>query len=724
MDRFERMTMHTLQAHIRSLLQRGRAFDLQALRLFLRIVPNEQQRVFALTIVLGVLCGLAAVAFDLSIRAAEGFLINRALAAPGASWIGWTLLLPTLGGLVSGAILYYVVPDARGSGIPQVKVAYAVKGGRMPFRVALGKFALGVIQIGSGASLGREGPTVQICAGIASLLGRVAALSRQSQQRLLPVGAAAGIAAAFNAPIAAVTFTIEEIVGDLDQTVLAGIIVAAAVAAAIERTVLGTHPVFSITQSYQLDHAESLLLYALLGVVAAIVSVIFTEGLLNLRAWFQRLTLVPTWARPGIGGFVTGSLIVAAMLWLGTGGINGGGYDTLTTALDGRLAVKVLIALCAMKLAATVFSYSSGGAGGLFAPSLFVGGMLGGAVGWLDVELFHHATSEVGAFALVGMGAVFAGVVRAPITSVLIIFELTGGYGLILPLMLANMTAYALARRWRPLPIYEALLEQDGVHLPHGKRAPSALLEQLQVGSAMTTNPVTLSANLDVSAALEYTASGRFSSFPVLDTAGRFVGLVSEARLRRTLAENSEEQPIALLVDRQTPLFPDQRLLEAIVAMGEAHTRHLAVVERARPYHLIGLLSLSDIVRVQAEAVRTQANGEAAEPPALSEVQEMLTDQPAFQLLQPFSSANRTDVTAPSLRYHQVVLQPDDPATGNAVRTLKLPPGVLLVTLDRGEETLIPRGETVLAAGDTVTLFANPNQLPAALEALTGLQRV
>ena len=209
------------------------------LRVFLRIVPSERQRVFVLTLIIGATCGLAAVAFHLAIQAAEHALIDRALAAPGTSWIGWTIVTPGLGGLLSGALLYYVVPDARGSGIPQVKVAYVVKGGQLPFRVVIGKFVLGVLQIGTGASLGREGPTVQICAGIASALGRISALSRRNMRRLLPVGAAAGIAAAFNAPIAAVMFTIEEVVGDLDQTVLSGVIVAAAIAAAIERTILG-----------------------------------------------------------------------------------------------------------------------------------------------------------------------------------------------------------------------------------------------------------------------------------------------------------------------------------------------------------------------------------------------------------------------------------------------------------------------------------------------------
>ncbi len=297
--------------------------------------------------------------------------------------MGWTIMIPTLGGLVCGAILQYVVPGARGSGVPQVKVAYAIKDGRIPFKEAIGKFVLGVIQIGSGSSLGREGPTVQICAGVASSLGRGAALSRENLRRLLPVGAAAGIAAAFNAPIAAVTFTIEEVVGDLDQAVLAWIVVAAAVAAAVERTILGEHPVFTIVRNYGLDHVSSLFTYATLGVAAALVSLMFTESLLGLRKRFQRLTKIPAWMKPGVGGLVTGVLAVVAMTWLHKDGITGGGYETLSEALSGSLALRVLVILCSLKLVSTIFSYASGGAGGIFAPSLFIGGMLGGVFGYM-----------------------------------------------------------------------------------------------------------------------------------------------------------------------------------------------------------------------------------------------------------------------------------------------------------------------------------------------------
>lgn len=435
---------------------------------FNRLTPTERQKLWALTIAAGGLCGLAAVAFHVSISKFETIFIDHAIQAPGKSWVYWTIIAPTLGGLFVGLGLRWV-PGAVGSGIPQVKYAYATKSGRVPFRDAVGKFILSSVQIGSGASLGREGPTVQICGGVSSLLSRMFGLSRQSHRRMLPVGVAAGIAAAFNAPIAAVTFTVEEVIGDLDQTMLSGVIVAAALAAAVERSILGQHPVFEITKSYGLDYASSLLLYAVLGVFSAIASVIFTDSLLSFRAWFKSFNMVPKWIHPAIGGALTGACAVTGLLLFKSGGITGGGYEVLSVALAGNLSLKVLLGLCVLKIAATVSSYASGGCGGIFAPALFIGGMLGGGVGYIDAIVFHHSMDSVGAFALVGMGAVFAGIIRAPMTSVLIIFEMTGSYGLILPLMIANMSAYALARHLRHLPIYEALLVQDGIILPHGK---------------------------------------------------------------------------------------------------------------------------------------------------------------------------------------------------------------------------------------------------------------
>ena len=585
---------------VRSRLQFG---SVRLLVLYNKIVPSENQRLFVLTIIIGIVCGFAAVAFHLSIKLLEGYLIDRALAAPFPSAAFWIIFTPAAGALVCGIFLYAVAPGARGSGIPQVKVAYMLNEDRIPFRDVFGKFFIGALQIGAGSSLGREGPTVQICAGIASQLGRGAALSRQNLRRLLPVGAAAGIAAAFNAPIAAVTFTIEEIIGTLDQTVLSGVIVAAALAAVIERNVLGEHPVLEVLQVYGLHHASSLLLYALLGVLASGASILFTDSLLSLRRWFQQNTWLPAWSQPAVGGAVTGLLAVAALLWLHSGGINGSGYATLSFALAGKLTVKALLLLGTMKILATVFSYGSGGSGGIFAPALFIGSMAGGLMGYLDVSLFHHAPDEIGAFALVGMGAVFAGIIRAPITSVLIIIEMTGGYSLILPLMIANMITYALVRHWRPDSVYDALLAQDGIHLPHGGGSAVNGLDRLKVGAAMSAkNILSLRAGMTVEEAFELVAIYNFSAYPVLDSAGKYLGLVSESSLRQMLAEGNGGQELRAVVDAHTDLHNDDTLARAVILMHKFDRRQLGVVEHTGTGLLVGMITMGDIIQAQARA--------------------------------------------------------------------------------------------------------------------------
>ncbi len=438
------------------------------------------------TIVAGGLCGLAAVAFHKTIQWLEHLLIDPANNAPGHSWIFWTILTPALGGLVAGVGLVFWVPAAAGSGIPQVKVAFSLRYGLISLRETVGKFVLCAFQIGAGASLGLEGPTVQICAGVTSLISRAARLSPQYRRRMTSVGMAAGIAAAFNAPIAAITFTLEELIGDLDQTMLAGVIVAAALAALVEHKIMGDDPVFHVPKPYELNNSESLIWYALLGVLAAVVSVTFTDSLLWLRARFKSLTAIPRWVHPAMGGLGTGALAVIGLYFFHMNGIAGDPYKTLTMALTGTLPVILMAVFCVLKLLATVFSYSSGGSGGIFAPSLFMGGMLGGAVGYIDVTVFHHSQDAIGAFAVVGMGAVFAGIVRAPMTSILIVFEMTGSYGLVLPLMIANISAFALARYWRHVPVYEALLAQDGIHLPTGTKPNDppggAPLQELSIG--------------------------------------------------------------------------------------------------------------------------------------------------------------------------------------------------------------------------------------------------
>jgi len=577
-----------------------------------RLTPTERQRMFGLTIVIGGVCGLVAVAFHESIRWAEGHAIERAFAAPGDSWIAWVIAVPTLGALAAGVLLRYL-PGARGSGVPQVKVAYATKGAMLRVRDSIGKFAIATLQIGTGSSLGREGPTVQICSGVAQGIGKLGGVSAQHLKLLLPVGSAAGIAAAFNAPIAAVTFTIEEIVGKLDETLLSGVIVAAALAAVVERSVLGENPVFIIPKGYGLDHPSSLVIYAAMGVAAAVASVVFTDALLGLRKWLGA-RVAPAWFRPAIGGAVTGVLAVGVALLVHVGGITGGGYTVLLGALSGSYPARILLVLGGCKLVATAFSYSSGGAGGIFAPSLFVGAMLGGAFGALDVAVFGHPHAEVGSFALVGMGAVFAGTIRAPITSVLIIIEMTAGYGLTLPLMITNMLAYGLARRLRPTPIYDALLAQDGIEL-HAKKPD--VVESLAISSVkLVSGPHASFAATDsfprLLAMVE--TAGRQQVFPVLDADHRLIGILTLEDLTALTAELDLGELVRAADIMRPPviLYPRDRLARAVELMSELGVRELPVLDD--DHHVLGLIDEAAIAREYmraraAERADTAASG-------------------------------------------------------------------------------------------------------------------
>lgn len=562
---------------------------LYLIRAELRWVPNESQRLFALTVGIGVVCGFAAVAFHLAIQIFGRFLIDPAMAAHGRSWIGWTIATPTLGAAVCGLLLQYVVPNARGSGIPQVKVAFAGKSERLRMRDSVGKFLIGALQIGSGSSLGREGPTVQVCAGLASTLGRMIGVSPKSLRRLIPVGAAAGIAAAFNAPIAAVTFTIEEVIGNLDQAMLSGVIVAAAMAAVIERNFLGEAT--SVHQTYSFSQLQSLLVCLAIGIAAAFVSVTFTGSLLKLRARFRRLRLMPEWSRPAVGGLVTGLLAVTALFTMHAHGITGGGYATLGEALNGALPFRVMLVLCAMKLAATVFSYSSGGAGGIFAPSLFIGAMLGGSIGDLAHKFIHTSSDPIGGFALVGMGAVFAGIIRAPMTSVLIVVEMTGSYSLILPLMIANMTSYVIARRVSRMPIYEALLDQDGIHLP--AHVPTDSVENMPISTWLNEKleVVSFPESMCAEELLRTWHEHRPQDvYPVLNDNRCFLGVITVDDLSLL----SSEPKLILLtnaVDLMRPPFsihPQDSLRTALEVMVTHGVREVPVTDEGG--HLLGLI--------------------------------------------------------------------------------------------------------------------------------------
>jgi chloride channel protein, CIC family len=542
---------------------------------------REDQVFLVLSLVIGALTGLAVVAFILLTER----MGMRLYPVGGAPWR--RLLFPVAGSLGIGYLLYRYFPNARGSGVPQTKAALFAREGRITLRTVLGKFFCTSATLASGIPLGREGPSVQVGAGIGSVLGRLLGLRPDQVKKLIPVGASAAIAAAFNTPLAAVLFALEEIMGDLHAPVMGAVVLASATSWAVLRVFLGNHPLFKVPQ-YELVHPLEFVVYAVLGVVGGVVSVAFTKLLLGIRARFLRFPQKTVWFQPLAGG-----LLVGLMGWF-VPQVLGVGYGFVGEALNGNMAFKMMLLLVVLKLFAVTTSYASGNAGGIFGPSLFIGAMLGGTVGTVAHHLFPAYTATPGAYALVGMGAVFAGIVRAPMTSVLMIFEMTQDYAVIVPLMIANLVSLFIASRLQREPIYEALAVQDGIHLPtaetrrrHGRR---------QVVKIMQSAGLLLPSEITVREAWERVRSSDSRTWLVRDRRG-VIGVIKFARLERELAEGADKK-VGELVDAQAfpHVHPDQGLDLALERMGTNQIEILPVVNRADVHKLEGIVTLRDVL--------------------------------------------------------------------------------------------------------------------------------
>jgi CIC family chloride channel protein len=542
---------------------------------------REGQIFLVLALVIGALTGLAVVAFILLTER----MGMRLYPVGGAPWR--RLLFPVAGSLGIGYLLYRYFPNARGSGVPQTKAALFAREGRITLRTVLGKFFCTSATLASGIPLGREGPSVQIGAGIGSVLGRFLGLSTEQVKKLIPVGAAAAIAAAFNTPLAAVLFSLEEITGDLYAPVMGAVVLASATAWVVLRVLLGDHPLFKVPQ-YQLVSPAEFPVYAVLGVAGGVVSAAFVRLLLGMRARFLRFPQKTVWFQPVVGG-----LLVGVMGWF-VPQVMGVGYGFVGEALNGRMTFQLMALLVVLKLFAVTGSYASGNAGGIFGPALFIGAMLGGTVGTVAHHLFPAYTATPGAYALVGMGAVFAGIVRAPMTSVVMIFEMTQDYAVIVPLMIANLVSLFIASRLQRAPIYEALAEQDGIHLPSAKTRQR--YGQRQVIGVMRTASEALPAEITVREALERARSSKVPTWLVTDRRG-VVGVINVSRLERELAEGADKT-LGELVDGA--IFPhvhtDQGLDLALERMGANRIEILPVVNRADVHKLEGVVTLRDVL--------------------------------------------------------------------------------------------------------------------------------
>jgi CIC family chloride channel protein len=552
---------------------------------------KEDRLSLVLSLFIGALVGLVVVAF---------ILLTGRLAAHmyPAGGLGWRrILVPTLGSLLTGYLLYRYFPLARGSGIPQTRAAVFIHDGRISLRSVIGKFICCSTSLASGIALGREGPSVYIGSGLASVIARRLGLSKSQVKWLVPVGGAAALSAAFNTPIAAVLFTLEEIMGDLHAPVLGSVVLASATAWMVLHLVLGDSPLFHVA-GYHLVSPAELAIYVVLGVVGGLASVAFVKLLLYLRERFLRMPNSTLWLQPVAGGLVVGIFGFFVPQVLGVG------YDQVERVLNGDVILKAVVLLAVLKIIATAVAYASGNAGGIFGPSLFIGAMVGATVGSVAHLIFPASTAGPGAYALVGMGAAFAGIIRTPLTSVIMIFEVTRDYTIIVPLMISNLIAFFISQKLQREPIYEALAHQDGLHLPIG---PFRAATALWVTSAIRTPPQPLTPEMKVDEAAKMMAKSDLESWPVADEDG-LVAMVKVSDIVDATSGSQRPVTIATILKRRRGpeasdgaviphVHSDQPLGLALARMGDSGHNALPVVSRANAKMIIGIVTLTDVLQ-------------------------------------------------------------------------------------------------------------------------------
>jgi chloride channel protein, CIC family len=422
----------------------------------LQSVFREERFFLVLSVFIGVFSGLAVVCFRFAIGWCRLYLLGSGVALSPSR----LLLAPTLAGLVIAVLVIHFFPQTRGSGVNQTKAALYIYNGHIPVQTAIGKFITAALAIGSGHSLGPEDPSLQIGACLASVLGRKMRLSRDRMRLIAPVGAAAGLAAAFNAPISAVLFVIEEVIGRWTAGILGSVVLSAVSSVVVMRWFLGSESLFRIP-AVQLQRPSELIAYSILGVVGGLASVLFSMGIATLRPKCKALPRWTQYFQPALAGLLIGVIAI-----MGAPQVMGAGYEAMDEAMHGRFTWQFLLMLAGLKIVATLLSFVSGTPGGMFAPTLFVGAMLGAAVGGAERVFLPHLTAAPGTYALVGMGVLFAGFLRAPMTSVFMVLEVSGNYSIIVPVILANTFAYVISRGLQPIAIFDLLTRQDGLELP------------------------------------------------------------------------------------------------------------------------------------------------------------------------------------------------------------------------------------------------------------------
>jgi CIC family chloride channel protein len=556
---------------------------------------DETRLLVVLSLIIGIGSGLGAYGF----RWLIGF-IHHAFWDRGAWFVpwtpAWTVLVPAAGGALVGPLVYFLAREAKGHGVPEVMLAIAEQGGSIRFRVVFVKALASALCIGTGGSAGREGPIVQIGSAFGSAVGQLMRLPAELLRTVLAAGAAGGIAATFNAPIAGVVFSMEVLLRDFSARAFSIVVLASVTATVISRALLGDYPAFFVPP-YELRSAWELLFYAVLGVLAALVARAFIWMLYRCEDIFDAWS-APEYLKPIAGGIGVGVLGLALPQVLGVG------YETVEDAVQGHLAPALLGALLLAKLVATSLTLGSGGSGGVFSPSLFMGAMLGGAVGSLFGRVFPTIAAPPGAYALVAMGATFGGAAHAPITAILILFEMTGDYRIILPLMTAVVISTLVSHVISPETIYTIKLRRRGVDILAARRPDP--LAQVRVADVMARDPIRLQSTLPFRAVLDYLRRHPFTSFPVVDGDSRLVGILGYSELREALTADSppEARTAGDLMRSPPPVsYPDETLTDVTEKFAASGVGRLPVVARDDRAALLGVVSHSDVLAAYQRAV-------------------------------------------------------------------------------------------------------------------------
>ncbi len=538
-----------------------------------------------LAVIIGLVSGLLVVCFRIAIDWTHLWLFGSGLTASPLR----TLLVPTLAGLLIGVLVMKVFRGVRGSGVNQTKAAVYIYDGYIPFRTVIGKFLICALAIGTGQSLGPEDPSLQFGAGVASALGRRLKFSREKIRMIAPVGAVAGLAAAFNAPISASIFVLEEVIGQWNAGVLGAIILAAVSSVVVLHIFLGPEPIFRLPTSFRLAHPAELFAYAILGVIGGFSSLLFYRLLAVLRPKLKALPSRTQYFQPAAAGLLVG------MIGLAFPQVMGAGYYYIGVAMHGDYVWHILALLAIFKILATTFSFVSGTPGGMFAPTMFVGAMIGGSVGALERHFFPHLAGPVGTYALVGIGVLFAGFLRAPMTSVFMVLEVSGNYSIILPVMVANTIAYLISRRYIDVPLFDLFSRQDGIDLPSMEEQREELALRVEDAMQPVMGPV-LNGRQTFADALQ-AVNGVPEQHFLVSLGSRGWSAITQEMLQWQADEGKGNETLSTLpANTRLPwLHPDQTLDVALRIIGDKPL--VPVVSRDNFTKVEGVITLNDILR-------------------------------------------------------------------------------------------------------------------------------